>query len=285
MLPAQTRRRLGHLWTHLWTQLLTHLLALVLPLVIFSGAALAAGEANIEVQGVDEDRAAIIRDHAERVRSLAFEQLLGLMEPLPWHEPCVIVVHRSDEAFAAAVGVEPTAMRGATSLDFFGDRVSRRRIDVMGDGADPLPDALAHELVHVVLADHFSRMPPPRWADEGMAVLFDSLLKQQRHNSDLQHAVKQGQAWSAADLAALEDYPDSKGRQQVFYGQSAALVRWLMAVKGAATFIRFVDDSNTIGFSASLRDHYGFDAAADLEPAWRQGIPLEELVTTAGPLH
>jgi hypothetical protein len=182
----------------------------------------------------------------------------------------------------AAVGVVPVAIRGATSIEFLSERVSSRQIDVMGDGDETVPDALAHELVHVVLADHFSRMPPPRWADEGMAVLFDSLLKQQRHSDDLQFAVERGQIWSAGDLAALEDYPDSMGRQQVFYGQSAALVRWLMAKKGASTFIRFVDDSNSIGFAAALQDHYGIDVVADLEPAWRQGIPLESLVTTAG---
>ena len=260
------RRSLGQLWTHIWTQLLAQLLALAFPLVLSLAVATAAEEANIEVVGVSEERAAVIREHAERVRRIAFEQLLAATDPQPWNEPCLIVVHSTAESFAAAVGVEPVAIRGATSIEFLAHSVSSRQIDV-------------------VLADHFSRLPPPRWADEGMAVLFDSLLKQQRHNSDLHHAVKHGQTWSAGDLAALEDYPDSMGRQQVFYGQSAALVRWLIAEKGAATFIRFVDDSSTIGFSAALQDHYGLDAVADLEPAWREGIPLAELVTTAGSLR
>ena len=282
----EARRSLGQLWTHIWTQLLAQLLALAFPLVLSLAGATAAEEAaNIEVVGVSEERAAIIKEHAERVRRIAFEQLLAATDPQPWNEPCLIVVHSTAESFAAAVGVEPVAIRGATSIEFLAHSVSSRQIDVMGDGDETVPDALAHELVHVVLADHFSRLPPPRWADEGMAVLFDSLLKQRRHNADLQHAVKHGQTWSAGDLAALEDYPDSIGRQQVFYGQSAALVRWLIAEQGAATFIRFVDDSSTIGFSAALQDHYGLDAVADLEPAWRQGIPLAELVTTAGSLR
>ena len=281
----EARRSLGQLWTQIWTQLLAQLLVVAFPLVLSLGVATAAEEANIEVVGVSEERAAVIKEHAERVRRIAFEQLLATTDPLPWTEPCLIVVHSTAESFATAVGVEPVAIRGATSIEFLAHNVSSRQIDVMGDGDETVPDALAHELVHVVLADHFYRLPPPRWADEGMAVLFDSLLKQQRHNADLQHAVKLGQTWSAGDLAALEDYPDSMGRQQVFYGQSAALVRWLIAEKGAATFIRFVDDSTTSGFSAALQDHYGLDAAADLEPAWRQGIPLEELVTTAGSLR
>ena len=281
----EARRSLGQLWTQIWTQLLAQLLALAFPLVLSMAVATAADEANIEVVGVSEERAAVIQEHAERVRRIAFEQLLATTDPLPWNEPCLIVVHSTAASFVAAVGVEPVAIRGATSIEFFAERVSSRQIDVMGDGDETVPDALAHELVHVVLADHFSRLPPPRWADEGMAVLFDSLLKQQRHNADLEHAVKHGQTWSAGDLAALEEYPDSLRRQQVFYGQSAALVRWLIAEQGAATFIRFVDDSSTVGFSAALQDHYGLDAVADLEPAWRQGIPLEELVTTAGSLR
>ena len=281
----EARRSFGQLWTQIWTQLLAQLLALAFPLVLSLTVATAAEEANIEVVGVDADRAAVIQEHAERVRRIAFEQLLAETDPLPWNEPCLIVVHLTAESFTAAVGVAPVAIRGATSIDFLAQNVSSRQIDVMGDGDETVPDALAHELVHVVLADHFSRIPPPRWADEGMAVLFDSLLKQQRHNANLEHAVKHGQIWSAGDLASLEDYPDSIGRQQVFYGQSAALVRWLIAEKGAATFIRFVDDTSAVGFPAALRDHYGIDAVADLEPAWRQGIPLAELVTTAGSLR
>lgn len=282
---VEARPSWGQLWTQLWTQLLAQLLALAFPLVLSLPMATAADEANIEVVGVNEERAAVIQEHAERVRRIAFEQLLATTDPLPWNEPCLIVVHPTAESFAAAVGVEPVAIRGATSIEFLAHNVSSRQIDVMGDGDETVPDALAHELVHVVLADHFSRLPPPRWADEGMAVLFDSILKQQRHNADLEHAVRHGQTWSAGDLAALEEYPDSLRRQQIFYGQSAALVRWLIAEQGAATFIRFVDDSSTVGFSAALQDHYGLDAVADLEPAWRQGIPLEELVTTAGSLR
>ena len=240
---------------------------------------------NIVVHGISQSRGEIIRNHAEKIRREAFSTLLGETHPKPWLVRCEIHVHASSEAFADAVGGPPAEARGATSLEFSGDRVITRRIDVMGDGPATVPDAIDHELVHVVLADHFVHAAPPRWADEGLALLFDTPEKQHGHDADFQEAHRRGLAWTASELVAMEEYPVETSRQRVFYGQSAALVRWLMAEQGAATFIRFVDDSSTIGFSAALQDHYGLDAVADLEPAWRQGIPLEELVSTAGPLR
>ncbi|MEI7863260.1 MAG: hypothetical protein WCJ21_11545, partial [Planctomycetota bacterium] len=86
-------RSLGQLWTHIWTQLLAQLLAVAFPLFLSLAVATAADEDNIEVVGVDEERAAVIQEHAERVRRIAFEQLLAATDPLPWNEPCLIVVH------------------------------------------------------------------------------------------------------------------------------------------------------------------------------------------------
>jgi hypothetical protein len=103
---VEVRRSLGQLWTQIWTQLLAQLLALAFPLVLSVAVATAAEEANIEVVGVDADRAAVIKEHAERVRRIAFEQLLAATDPLPWNEPCLIVVHSTAESFTAAVGVE-----------------------------------------------------------------------------------------------------------------------------------------------------------------------------------
>ncbi len=224
--------------------------------------------------GAAPDRSHAIRDHAEAMRREAFASLLGDSQPMPWLVRCEIHVHATPDSFAAAVGGLPVDARGATSLEFAGDRVIARRIDVMGDGADTIPDALDHELVHVVLADHFVHAPPPRWADEGLALLFDAPEKQRRHEADFQSARRHGMAWSAAELVALEDYPQDGGRQKVFYGQSAALVRWLVARRDAATFIRFIDDADTGGVEAALRLHYDLDSLASVTPAWKEVAPI-----------
>lgn len=232
---------------------------------------------SIIVHGVEPARREAIGQHAERMRREAFARLLGEPDPVAWRVPCDIHVHLSADSFTTAVGGPPVDARGATSLEFTGDRVAARRIDVMGDGPDAIPDALDHELVHVVLADHFVHAPPPRWADEGLALLFDAPAKQARHDADFRAALRRGMAWATDDLVTLEDYPADGGRQQVFYGQSAAVVRWLVARRDEVTFIRFLDDAVEIGIEPALRRHYALDSLASLTSAWKEVAPIHTL--------
>jgi hypothetical protein len=236
-----------------------------------------AATGNIIVVGTSQSRAAIIREHAETFRREAFSQLLGDTRPKPWLVRCEIHVHPSADSFEQAVGGSPAEARGATSLDFAGDRVVARRIDVMGDGPAVVPDAIDHELVHVVLADHFVHAAPPRWADEGLALLFDTQEKQQGHEADFQNARRRGLVWSAADLFSLENYPDDSVRQRIFYGQSAAVVRWLIARRDAATFIRFLDDAAEVGMEAALDRHYAITSLASVSSAWKEVAPINTL--------
>ena len=233
--------------------------------------------ASIVVYGTDPSRGMIIREHAETIRREAFAQLLGDTQPKPWLVRCEIHVHASADSFEQAVGVSPADARGATSLEFSGDRVVTRRIDVMGDGPALVPDAIDHELIHVVLADHFVHAAPPRWADEGLALLFDSPEKQRGHEADFQDARRRGLAWSARDLLTLEEYPADSARQKVFYGQSAALVRWLIARRDAATFIRFLDDAAKDGVEASLDRHYSITSLVSVSSAWKEVAPINTL--------
>ena len=237
----------------------------------------ASAAQSVLVLGASAARAAAMIEHAERVRHTAFEQLLGDPRPRPWVPRCVVHVHATPAAFAAAVGGPPAASRGATSLEFAGDRVTSRRIDVMGDGPGVIPDALAHELIHVVLADRFTEAAPPRWADEGIALLFDDAAKQAAHEADFRSAHARGLAYAASDLLALEDYPGDVRRQRVFYGQSAALVRWLIDRRDAATFIRFVADLQSGDPDTAFERHYDLDRAAVFDSAWKEVPPIHSL--------
>jgi hypothetical protein len=254
--------------------------AAVIGSVILTCGGAPAGEPfapSVVVLGASPVRATAIADHAEEVRRTAFAQLLGKPRPRPWIERCAIHVHATPASFAAAVGGPPVTARGATSLEFGTDRVISRRIDVMGDGPDVIPDALAHELVHVVLADHFTAAAPPRWADEGIALLFDGIAKQAGHEADFREALSRRLAFSAADLLAIEHYPVDAARQRVFYGQSAALVRWLIARRDAATFIRFVADSQSGDLPTAFERHYGLEMSDVFDSAWKEVPPIHSL--------
>ena len=224
--------------------------------------------ANFDVHGASSARAETIVRHAEQARERAFATLLGTSAPAPWTVRCEIHLHATEESFAEAVGGPPDGARGATAIEFAEAGVCVRRIDLMDDDPTDVPEALAHELVHVILADHFTAAPPPRWADEGLAVLFDNEDKQAGHARDFEAARRAGMTWSVSHLLTMEEYPREPHRQRVFYGQSAALVRWLIDQRGAATLLSFLDDAAAIGEGPALERHYGFSAVAALERAW-----------------
>lgn len=224
--------------------------------------------ANFEVHGTSTVRSEAIVQRAEQVRAEVFATLLGVAAPPAWTVPCDIHLHTNEASFADAVGGPPDGARGATTVEFAGADVCLRRLDLMDDDPEALPDALAHELVHLVLADHFTAAPPPRWADEGLAVLFDDERKQAGHARDFAAARRAGMTWSAVHLLAMEEYPREPHRQRIFYGQSAALVRWLLDQRGPATLLEFLADSASIGDAAALERHYGLSTVAALERAW-----------------
>ena len=109
------------------------------------------------------------------------------------------------------------------------------------------------------------------------ALLFDGTEKQLGHEDDFRLAQRHGFSFTSADLVALEEYPADARRQRVFYGQSAALVRWLIARRDAATFIRFVDDIAADGLTTSLKRHYELDSIAFLDSAWKEVPPIHTL--------
>lgn len=239
-------------------------------IVVSAVAALHGGiaAANFEIHGTSSARSEAIVRHAEQVREQVFTTILGVATPAAWSVRCDVHLHATEASFADAVGGPPDGARGATTVEFAGADVCLRRIDLMDDDPEGLPDALAHELVHVVLADHFTSAPPPRWADEGLAVLFDDERKQADHARDFAAAHRAGMTWSASHLLSMEEYPREPHRQRIFYGQSAALVRWLIDQEGPATLLDFLADSASIGDAAALERHYGISTVAALERAW-----------------
>ena len=206
-----------------------------------TSAASGIGEGVI-VGGVAAGRAELIAGRVARIRHDIHTLLTGSAAVHPWVPACRIHVHGDRTEFSRAVAGAPRTARGATTIEFDDDRVRLRRIDVIDGGGEAVPDALAHEVAHVVLAEWFPDVPPPRWADEGLAVLCDDPAKQAGHHDDFRAALARGQAWTIAGLMAMDYEPAEPGRQRVFYGQSAALTRRLLERRGGPAFLRLLRD-------------------------------------------
>jgi hypothetical protein len=192
-----------------------------------------------------------------------------------WDPKCQIVIHPGSQPYLAVVGAGGAQTFASSWIEFARDKqVSKRRIDLRGDGSLGVA-ALPHEMTHVVLADLLGGQQPPRWADEGMALLADAPHKQQLHERDLREGLQRGLAFSSAELVLLDSYPQP-ARVPAFYGQSASLTAFLVARDKPTKFVEFLRQAQKEGYDAALQATYDIQNIRELERLWqahRQRLP------------
>jgi hypothetical protein len=193
-------------------------------------------------------------------------------ERASWEPRCEVVLHPDIRSYLSAVGAGASQTFGSSLIQFAsgkgaaGKQVSRRLIDFRGDSAFGLA-AVPHEMTHVVLADLLDGRQPPRWADEGMAILADSREKQLLHERDLASGLAGRTAFRVTELLTLESYP-APSRIPAFYGQSASVTALLVQRDDPAKFVEFLRRSFDQGYDQALRDVYHIRNLADLERLW-----------------
>src|SRR6478672_5237357 len=208
-----------------------------------------------------------VAEHCERWRSKLQKYWIANPQDA-WQAKCEVVVHASSSSYLAAVGMGGRQTFGSSLVQFSsGKQITKRLIDFRGDSANGLA-AVPHEMTHVVLADLLGGRQPPRWADEGMAILADTHEKQMLHERDLTTGLASRAAFRVAELLTLESYP-AASRVPAFYGQSASLTACLAQRDDPAKFVEFLRRSLDNGYDQALRDVYHLDNIAALENAWR----------------
>lgn len=206
----------------------------------------------------------------ESLRGDLTARWLAQSAPAQWGPKCDVVLHTTAAAYLAAVpGGDRTL--GSSLINLADGRVCGRRIDIRADRPGWFRAALGHELTHVVLADKFRDGGLPAWADEGMAVLADSVVKQQAHLRDLHSAHSLRQTFRLVELLAMGGYPAAE-RQAAFYGQSASLVRYLVARGTPDQFVNFIHTAGSDGYESAVREVYGLRGVQELERHWLQHV-------------
>lgn len=185
-----------------------------------------------------------------------------------WAPKCDVVVHATQADYVRALGPGSESSSGCATIDIVPGQVRSRRIDLRGDATDWLDSALPHELTHVVIAERFTKVRIPRWADEGLAILAEPNRKQERRREALRVSLHVSRPWTAADLTAMTEYP-VPARRDVFYGQSASLVAYLIERESPARFLEFLELSTTAGAEPALAKVYGIESWRQIESAWR----------------
>lgn len=197
---------------------------------------------------------------------------------ISWSPRCQIILHSTAHSYLCAVGKQLATTRGSSLVTPAHGKITNRRIDLRSDANDVLNAALPHELCHVVLADRFRSGPPPLWFEEGVALLADPAAKQNLHERDLRLAMKRSRAFRLQSLLVMKEYPAAEN-WDVFYGQSASLVRLLLQEGSSAQLIRFVENLELLGPNAAVREVYGFSGCAELEQFWRSAVSSSDKPT------
>ncbi|MEX0642380.1 MAG: hypothetical protein WD468_06750 [Pirellulales bacterium] len=187
---------------------------------------------------VNGPKATDVAKHCEAVCSHLRTHVFDLPENERWQPKCHVIFHKSREAYTRAVGSNGSQTVGSSTITFVAGRVSQRRIDLLAANWKECLSALPHELVHVLLADAFPNAAPPKWAEEGMALLFDPPDKKARHQRDLDIAIRANRTLSLDRLLSDVDYPSASHRA-AFYAQSLSLVDYLTRLNSPKEFVRF----------------------------------------------
>jgi hypothetical protein len=216
---------------------------------------------------VDGPKATDVAKHCESLCSQLRVSVFDLSPNERWQPKCRVVFHNSRDAYKRAVGPSGSQTVGSSTVTFLGGRVSQRRIDLLAVHLKQGLSALPHELVHILFADAFPKTPPPKWAEEGMALLFDPQDKKARHERDLDTAIRSNTTLSLDRLLADVDYPSASHRA-AFYAQSLSLVDYLTRLNSPQDFVRFASLSTQHGPEHALSIVYNMDTE-QLGRNWR----------------
>ena len=184
-----------------------------------------------------------------------------------WFPKCEVCVHPNRTAYNQTLNRPGDNSVGSTMMNFDQGRTVLRRIDVRADASDWSNSALPHELTHVVLGERFGGHALPRWADEGIAMLSESVEKHRERLTSLQQILAGRPVLTIPELMTTTRMPAPQLRD-AFYGQSLALASLLIRRSTPARFADFVEDTNAIGLEPSLRKHYKIDGLAALQRDW-----------------
>lgn len=226
------------------------------------GASYRTPNGNFIVEAPDAAFAEQIGRYAEEYRRQKAIEWLGQEMPA-WGRPCPLRV-----TIAGSSG-------GATRFDFDRGSILSITMDIEGSPDRLLASVLPHEVTHTVLAYYF-RMPVPRWADEGSAVLSEDDRERAVHEQTVRQILQMpGRAIPLRRLFGLKDYPRDPNHVMALYAQGYSVTNFLVSQSTRSVFLAFVAhgmQNNGNNWDAALQRHYRYRSVEELEGAWVQSL-------------
>jgi tetratricopeptide (TPR) repeat protein len=203
----------------------------------------------------------------EKARAAAYQKWFG-GAAADWTLRCDVYLHSTAADYTRATGKDARWM-GYSSFEVVNRKVTKRRIDLVGDNPELLTAALPREATHVVLIDQFPDPMLPRWADEAMSILAEPRENVQRYLRALPRLAREHKLFPVGQLLLLREFPDAVAIT-AFYAQGVSLVDMLVAEKGPQTFTLFLQSAQRYGFERALKDSYGLKSFAALQDHWQR---------------
>ena len=190
-----------------------------------------------------------------------------------WSAPCHVLVRPN----------HPRAS-GATTFSFRRGEVFGWQMTLQGPDGEVLESILPHELTHTVLACRFRR-PVPRWADEGAAVLAESLAERRRQQRAVVKLFETGRRIPLRQLLRISEYPSDRSAMLALYAEGVSLVRFLVERGGRIRFLAFLDAAAGGDWDSAVGSNYGGVSIEELERewmGWAVRTPAVPLIQVAG---
>jgi hypothetical protein len=170
---------------------------------------------------------------------------------------------------------------GATTFDYEDGHILGQRMRIEGALPKLLECVLPHEVTHTVFAHRF-RCQPPRWADEGGAVLSEAEAERRRQDGIMRRLLRESERnIPLRRLFSLNQYP---GDLMAFYVESYSVSSFLVELEGRKTYLDFVADGMVNGWDDAVPRYYRFRDVDELEDAWlRQAAKARAKETVTKP--
>lgn len=200
-----------------------------------------------------------------------------------WRPKCQIILHPNKTSYLAAVGPGGGLTVGSALVERRQGQIISRRIDLCATARGGPLSSLPHEMTHIVLSDRFAAADPPRWADEGLAVMADPPDRKARHASELNQAIRGDALFRLPELLA-QSGDACMARPALFYAQSTSLVDFLVTRGTRSQFLDFLTRADEEGYDAALRGEYAIDGVAGLEKLWHRQVASGDATPTVDSL-
>jgi RNA polymerase sigma factor (sigma-70 family) len=225
--------------------------------------------ANFVVTAPSQKLAERVSRQAEKHRKALALSWLGKEMP-DWNEPCEVGVTLSEGGAKSATVLQYPGGKAGT--------VKVVRMELAGTLEQITSNLIPHEVTHTVVAHAFG-WPPPRWADEGAAVLAERASSRRLHERLARKCADGGRLLPLRRLLALRDYPAATNDVAAMYALGYSLADFLVRSGGRPKFLKFVAAGERDTWDKAVRSHYGYKKVEELEAAWltslRKRVPQE----------